>query len=66
MSDDASVTSSAERSASLTCAWCGTTADEPQLTWTVQSSERGVEYLCQACTRTNVRQIEGQLPAEWW
>jgi hypothetical protein len=50
----------------VSCAWCGTTADEPPVTWTVQSSDRGVEYLCERCTRENVRKIEGSLPTEWW
>ena len=43
---------------------CGTTAAPAPVTWTVQSSPRGVEYLCDKCTRDNVRKIESSLPAE--
>lgn len=48
------------------CAWCGTTADPVPVTWTVQTGARGIEYLCETCTRENVRKIEGSLPTEWW
>jgi len=50
----------------VACTWCGTTADPVPVTWTVQSSPRGLEYLCDRCTRDNVRKIEGSLPTEWW
>jgi hypothetical protein len=48
------------------CSWCGATADPAPLTWTVQTGPRGVEHLCEDCTRDNVRKIEGSLPTEWW
>jgi hypothetical protein len=32
----------------------------------MQTSERGVQTLCEACTRVNVRSIEAKLDAEWW
>jgi hypothetical protein len=41
-------------------------ADEAPVTWTIQSSERGIEYLCETCTRDNVRKIEGSLPTDYW
>jgi hypothetical protein len=50
----------------VACAWCGAMVDDVPVTWTVQSSDRGVEYLCEKCTRENVRKIEGSLPTEWW
>lgn len=50
----------------VTCIWCGTTAGSAPVTWTMQLGERGVEYLCERCTRDNARQIEGSLPTEWW
>jgi hypothetical protein len=50
----------------VACSWCGTTADPVPITWTVQSSARGLEYLCETCTRDNVRKIEGSLPPEYW
>jgi hypothetical protein len=58
MSDDAST--------SVACSWCGATRDAAPVTWTVQTGPRGIEYLCESCTRDNVRQIEGSLPTEWW
>jgi hypothetical protein len=48
------------------CSWCGTSVDEVPVTWTVQSGARGIEYLCETCTRDNVRKIEGSLPTEYW
>lgn len=49
------------------CAWCGRTEpDGPPLGWSVQASERGVQTLCEACTRVNVRSIEAKLDSEWW
>ena len=50
----------------VSCSWCGTTADPAPVTWTVQSGARGLEYLCETCTRDNVRKIEGSLPTEYW
>jgi hypothetical protein len=51
---------------SVSCAWCGAVADSVPVTWTVQSGNRGLEYLCESCTRDNVRKIEGSLPTEYW
>jgi hypothetical protein len=50
----------------VACSWCGTTADPAPVTWTVQTGARGIEHLCEGCTRDNVRKIEGSLPTEWW
>jgi hypothetical protein len=51
----------------VTCAWCGATAgDGPPPTWTLQSSARGDEWLCERCTRDNLRAIEGRLDSTWW
>lgn len=55
-----------DRVAPVSCAWCGTTVDDVPVTWTIQSADRGIEYLCEACTRDNVRKIEGSLPTEYW
>jgi hypothetical protein len=30
------------------------------------TSERGVDRLCDRCTRENVRAIEARLDEEWW
>jgi hypothetical protein len=34
--------------------------------WSLATSERGVSYLCAACTRENVRSIEARLDEDWW
>ncbi|MFF7447304.1 MULTISPECIES: hypothetical protein [unclassified Streptomyces] len=50
----------------LACARCGTTADGPRPTWTC-SMEHGVrQYLCDTCSRENLRAIEGRLDPAWW
>jgi hypothetical protein len=56
----------ANRDAPVTCSWCGVTADPAPVTWTVQTGARGVEYLCDRCTRDNVRKIESSLPTDYW
>ena len=56
----------ADDDAPATCSWCGTTADSTPVTWTVQTGPRGVEYLCDRCTRDNVRKIESSLPTDYW
>jgi hypothetical protein len=66
MRHDENVTISAEAPQSVACTWCGVCAADLPVTWSIQTSPRGVEYLCEACTRTNVRGIEGQLPSEYW
>lgn len=50
----------------VSCSWCGATADPAPVTWTIQTGARGLEYLCETCTRDNVRKIEGSLPTEYW
>jgi len=50
----------------VACSWCGATASPPPVTWTVQTGARGLEYLCERCTRDNVRKIEGSLPTDYW
>ncbi|MEV0173375.1 hypothetical protein AB0I00_19950 [Streptomyces sp. NPDC050803] len=50
----------------LVCARCGTQAEAPQPTW-VCSMENGVRrYFCDACSRENLRAIEGRLDSAWW
>lgn len=56
----------AARRAPIACAWCGAMAEQPPVTWTMQTGERGVEWMCQECTRANLRALEGRLPTEWW
>ena len=53
-----------------TCARCGATAEVPDgglaPGWSLATSGRGVDRLCAACTRENVRAIEAKLDEEWW
>jgi hypothetical protein len=52
------------------CARCGALGAAPPdglpEGWSLASSERGVDRLCAACTRENVRSIEAKLDEEWW
>jgi hypothetical protein len=34
--------------------------------WSLATDPRGLVFHCEACTRTNVRAIEGKLDEEWW
>ncbi|WP_406440332.1 hypothetical protein OHB00_33455 [Streptomyces sp. NBC_00631] len=54
----------------LECARCGTPADAaagpPPATWAC-SVENGVrQFFCDACSRDNLRAIEGRLDSSWW
>lgn len=67
MREDRSVADVPEPDATVTCHWCGMTAAPPPPTWSISTDgERGVQYLCERCTRDNVRKIEGSLPTEYW
>jgi hypothetical protein len=52
------------------CARCGALGTAPPgglpEGWSLASSDRGVDRLCAACTRENVRSIEAKLDEEWW
>jgi hypothetical protein len=50
----------------VSCALCGTSVVEVPLTW-ISSMERGrLVYYCDACSRENLRSIEGKLDSEYW
>ncbi|MCX5248799.1 hypothetical protein OG895_26865 [Streptomyces sp. NBC_00201] len=50
----------------LICARCGARAESPPPTWTC-SVENGVrQYICDTCSRENLRAIEGRLDSAWW
>ena len=54
--------------APVTCSLCGRRADGPgdALTWT-RAVENGRELaFCDACSRDNIRSIEGKLDSEFW
>lgn len=52
------------------CKRCGRSrADAPPaeaLAWSTQNDPSGVSWLCPACARAHVRDIEGKLPDEYW
>jgi hypothetical protein len=53
----------------VSCSRCGAAPEDGTdipAGWSFSTSARGLEWLCLACTRTNVRSIEAKLPEEWW
>ncbi|MGA5201872.1 hypothetical protein [Streptomyces variegatus] len=52
------------------CARCGTSAqalaEGPPLTWTYSVEGGDRLYYCEACSRENLRSIEGRLDPDWW
>jgi hypothetical protein len=56
--------------ATRTCSRCGAAGDAPEdglpSGWSLATDRRGVEQLCDGCTRSNIRAIEGKLPEEYW
>lgn len=50
----------------VTCAVCGRAEQALPPTWSSQTSERGTSWLCERCTRENLRSIEGRLDEAWW
>ena len=51
----------------VSCSYCGATADAAPLGWLFETdAHRGDRYVCEQCTRTNVRAIEAKLDKEWW
>ncbi|HWG95426.1 MAG TPA: hypothetical protein VNU66_14525 [Mycobacteriales bacterium] len=50
----------------VTCTVCGRTEEGPPPTWSSQTSARGTTWLCERCTRENLRSIEGRLDEAWW
>ncbi len=51
------------------CASCGRAAETPPLTWSRQVGRRGSatpDWLCDTCTRENLREIEGKIDDVWW
>ncbi|MGW4567993.1 hypothetical protein ACWEN3_38330 [Streptomyces sp. NPDC004561] len=59
--------STAERGRRLVCARCGTPAAGTQpVTWTCSVENGARQYFCEACSRENLRAIEGRLDSAWW
>ena len=42
-----------------TCTGCGTQVEDRPATWSMQVGVCGVQWLCDRCTRDNIRSIEG-------
>ena len=62
-----STASMSEPPTRTSCAVCGTTVEgELPVTWSSQTSARGLTWLCDRCTRENLRSIEGRLDEAWW
>jgi len=38
----------------------------PARTWSLQVGARGQTWLCERCTRENLRAIEAKLDEAWW
>ncbi len=55
-----------EEPASATCVGCGCTVAERPASWSLQVTGRGPTWLCDVCTRQNLRSIEGRLDEAWW
>ncbi|MFJ2720093.1 hypothetical protein [Streptomyces sp. NPDC087437] len=50
----------------LVCARCGTPAEGLPPTWTCSVENGARRYFCDACSRENLRSIEGRLDSAWW
>jgi hypothetical protein len=62
-------TQTTEAKSLLVCASCGAApADQAgaRLTWS-KSVDRGrTDWMCDRCSRDNIRSIEGKLDSDWW
>ena len=50
----------------VSCSRCGTSVEELPATWSMEVSARGTTWICDTCTRENLRSIEGKLDESWW
>jgi hypothetical protein len=50
------------------CSWCGkvSPAQEAPVTWTFATERERLVYFCEACSRENLRAMEGKLDSEYW
>ena len=44
-----------------TCTGCGAVAQDLPVTWSLQITNRGARWLCEQCTRNDLRSIEARL-----
>lgn len=50
-----------------TCDFCGRVSEGAMpLTWTTATEGRHQRVFCDACSRENLRAMEGKLDSEWW
>ncbi len=52
--------------AATACRVCGTVVPPRPVTWSLELTAHGTEWLCECCTRNNVRSIEARLDDAWW
>ncbi|MDQ6874255.1 MAG: hypothetical protein M3042_04205 [Actinomycetota bacterium] len=50
----------------VTCERCGHAVPAPPVTWTMQTESGRRSWLCEHCTREQVRSIEAKLDDVWW
>lgn len=50
----------------VSCAGCGAIAARPPATWSSSGTDSDRRFLCERCTRENLRSIEGRLDEAWW
>lgn len=49
------------------CTHCGTTTEDPGLTWMREfDPRRGSVWCCTGCARSNLRAIEAKLDRDYW
>ncbi|MGB9378942.1 MAG: hypothetical protein WCB04_15670 [Mycobacteriales bacterium] len=48
------------------CARCARTEPDPPPTWSLQTEGGRRSWLCEDCTRDNLRSIEAKLDEPWW
>jgi len=50
----------------VTCRRCQRSAARPPPTWSLESEAGQRSWLCENCTRDNLRSIEAKLEDAWW
>ncbi|MDP9240822.1 MAG: hypothetical protein M3O55_09330 [Actinomycetota bacterium] len=51
---------------SVSCRRCRRTAASPPPTWSLEAGDGQRSWLCETCTRDNLRSIECKLEDVWW
>lgn len=56
--------------AAVSCRWCGESGPVDTVAgargWMSESVDGALRWLCPACVRRYLRDIEGKLPTEYW